>query len=68
MNFNRLRTFCGQGQVFDMKYHILHDFRTSTTHREKSSDLFIIKLKLLTNFDFTLTLSPGGVTNNVSDV
>ena len=36
-----------------MKYHILHDFRTSTSFEEKSSDHFedLHELKLLTNFD-----------------
>ena len=36
-----------------MKYHVLHDFITSTPFEEKSSDHFIdiYKLKLLTNFD-----------------
>ena len=45
-----------------MKYHILHDFETSTLFREKSSDYSedLYKLKLLTSFDVNLTLSPGG--------
>ena len=40
-----------------MKYHILHNFRTSALFKEKSSDHLkdILKLKLLTNFDFNLT-------------
>ena len=48
-----------------MKYHILHDFRTSTPYMEKSSDHFkdLHKLKLLTNLDINLTSSPGGVMN-----
>ena len=48
-----------------MKYHIWHDFRTSTPIKEKSSDHFkdLHKLKLLINFDANLTLSPGRVMN-----
>ena len=48
-----------------MKYHSLHDFRTSTPFKEKSSDNFkdVQKLKLLTNFDVILTSSPEGVMN-----
>ena len=46
-----------------MKYHILHDFRTSTRFKAKFSDhlkdLYI--LKLLKNFDINLTSSPEGV-------
>ena len=40
-----------------MKYHILHDFGTSTSFKEKSSDHFkdLQKLKLLTNVDVNLT-------------
>ena len=30
----------GPGQEFDTKYHILHDFRTSTPFKENSSDHF----------------------------
>ena len=45
-----------------MEYHILHDFRTSTPFKEKSSDHFIDhhKMKLLTNFDINLTSFLGG--------
>ena len=48
-----------------MKYHVLHDFITSTPFEEKSSDHFkdIYKLKLLTNFDISLTSFLGGVMN-----
>ena len=47
----------------DMKYHILHVFRTTTHFKEKSSDHFkdIYKLKLLTNFDVNMTSFVGGV-------
>ena len=41
-----------------MKYHVLHDFITSTPFEEKSSDHFIKdlhKMELLTNFDISLT-------------
>ena len=38
-----------------MKYHILHDFRTSIPFKEKSSD----------QFDVNLTSHVGGVTNYV---
>ena len=46
-----------------MKYHILHDFRTSTLFMEKSSDLLedLHELKLMTNFDVSLISLPGGV-------
>ena len=49
-----------------MKYHILHDFITSTPFKEKSSDNFkdFDKLKLLTNFHFSLTSFLGGVKNS----
>ena len=30
----------GQGLEFDMKYHILHDFKTTSPFKEKSSDHF----------------------------
>ena len=30
----------GQESEFDVKYHILHDFRTSTPFKEKSSNHF----------------------------
>ena len=55
----------GQGLEFDMKYHILHDFRTSTPFKKTSSDHFknVYKLKLLTNFDVNLTSFLGGVIN-----
>ena len=48
-----------------MKYHILHDFRTSAPFEEKSSDHFkdLHKLKVLETFDVNLTSSPGGVMN-----
>ena len=51
--------------MFDMKYHILHQFRTSTPSKEKSSDHFkdAHKMELLTNFDVNLTLFLGGVMN-----
>ena len=46
-----------------MKYHVLHD--TTTPFEEKSSDHFkdIYKLKLLTNFDISLTSFLGEVMN-----
>ena len=48
-----------------MKYHNLHDFRTSTSSKETSSDHYkdLQELKLLPNFDVNLTSSPGGVMN-----
>ena len=48
-----------------MKYHVLHDFITSTPFEEKSSDHFkdIYKLKLVTNFDISLTSFLGEVMN-----
>ena len=48
-----------------MKYHILHDFRTSTPFEEKSSDQFkeLYKMELLTNFNVNLTSFLGGVMN-----
>ena len=48
-----------------MKYHVLHDFITSTPFEEKSSDHFkdLHKMKLLTNFDISLTSFPEGVMN-----
>ena len=54
--FAHKKRYC-QRLEFDMKYHILHDFRTSTPFWEKSSDHFknLHKLKLMTNFDFNLT-------------
>ena len=48
---------------FDMKYHNLHDFGTSTPFKKELSN-HLQKLKLLTSFDINLTSSPGGV--NVS--
>ena len=46
-----------------MKYHTLHDLRTSSPFKEKLSDQFkdFDKLKLLTNVDLNLTQSPGGL-------
>ena len=40
-----------------MKYHILHDFRTSTPFIEKSPDHFkdLHEMELLTNFDVNVT-------------
>ena len=48
-----------------MKYHVLHDFMSSTPFEEKSSDYFkdLHKMKLLTNFDIILTSFLGGVMN-----
>ena len=48
-----------------MKYHVLHDFMTSTPFGEKSSDHFKDrhKMELLTNFDISLTSFLGGVMN-----
>ena len=48
-----------------MKYHVLHDFITSTFFEEKSSDQFkdLHKMELLTNFSISLTSFPGGVMN-----
>ena len=59
-----------QGLEFDMKYHILHDFRTSTGFEEKSSNHFkdLYKLKLLPNFDVNLISFLGGATNYVLSV
>ena len=50
-----------------MKYDILCDFRTSASFKEKFSSHFkdLYKLKLLTNFDVSLTLSPGRVMNSM---
>ena len=47
-----------------MKYHVWHNFITSP-FEEKSSDHFkdIYKLKLLANFDISLTSFLGGVMN-----
>ena len=48
-----------------MKYHILHDFITSTPFKEKSCDYFKDrhKFQLVTNLEVNLTSSPGGVIN-----
>ena len=48
-----------------MKYHVLHDFITSTPFEEKSSDHFkdLDKMELLTNFDISLTSFLEGVKN-----
>ena len=48
-----------------MKYHILHDFGTSTPFKEKSSNQFkdLYKMELLTNFVVNLTSFLGGVMN-----
>ena len=48
-----------------MKYHTLHSFRTPTPFREKFSDHFkdLPKLKLLTDFDISLTSFLGAVIN-----
>ena len=53
------------GAEFDMKYHILHDFKFSTSFKEKSSEHFkdLHKLKLLTSFDVNLISLPGRLTN-----
>ena len=47
----------GRRSEFDMKYHVVHDFITSTPFEEKSSDHFkdLHKMELLTNFDISLT-------------
>ena len=49
---------------FDMKYHILHDFRTSTPFKKKSSDYFkdLHRMELFTNF-INLTSFLGGIMN-----
>ena len=56
-----------QGRVlqFVMKYYILHVSITSSPSKEKLCDNFkdTSKLKLLTNFNFNLTLSSGEVVN-----
>ena len=48
-----------------MKYHILHDFRTSNPFKEKSSDHFedLHKIELLANFDANLMSFLGEVVN-----
>ena len=65
MRLTQARGNYGKGQEFDIKYRILHDFRTSTPFKETSSEDFknLHKLKLLTNFYVNLTSLPGGVMN-----
>ena len=48
-----------------MKYHVLHDFITSTPFEKKSSDHFkdLHKMELLTNFDINLISFLRGVMN-----
>ena len=48
-----------------MKYHVLHDFITSTPFEVKSSDHFkdLHKMELLTNFGISLTSFLLGVMN-----
>ena len=48
-----------------MKYHVLHDFITSTPFEEKSSDHFrdLHKMEHLITFDISLTSFLGGVMN-----
>ena len=48
-----------------MKYHVSHDFITSTPFEENSSNHFkdLHKIELLTNFDISLTSFLGGVMN-----
>ena len=48
-----------------MKYHVLHDFITSTPFEEQSSDHFkdLYKMELLINFDISLTSFLGEVMN-----
>ena len=48
-----------------MKYHVLHDFITSTPFEEKSSDHFkdLHKMEHLTNFDISLMSFLGEVMN-----
>ena len=55
----------GRGSEFGMKYHVLHDFITSTSFEEKSSDHSKDRHKMepLTNFDISLTSLLGGVMN-----
>ena len=57
--------FVRSGIRVDMKYHVLHDFITSTPFEEKSSDLFedLHKMELLTNFDISLRSFLGGAMN-----
>ena len=60
----------GQELEFDMKYHILHDFRTSTPFKEESCHHFkdLQRLKLLTDIDVDLNSLPGGFMNNVLNI
>ena len=48
-----------------MKYHVLHDFITSTPFEEKSSDHLkdLHKMELLTNFDISLMSFLGVIMN-----
>ena len=57
--------FQGQGLLFDMKCHILRDFRISTPFKEKSSHHFkhLRKLELLTNVDVNLRSFLGEAMN-----
>ena len=52
-----------------MKYYILHDFRTSTPFKEKSSDRYkdLHKMELLASFDVNLTSCLGGIINEKFD-
>ena len=52
-----------------MKYHILHDFSTSASIKEKSSCHFkdLHKLKLLIIFHVSLTSSPVRFMNQTFD-
>ena len=55
----------GRRTEFEMKYHIFHNFTTSTPSKQKSSHHFkdLQKLKLLTNFNVNLTSSVEGPMN-----
>ena len=46
-----------------MKYHIFHDFRTSTSFKEKFCDHVLHELKALTNFNVNPVFFLGGVIN-----
>ena len=63
---DRLRS----GTRFDMKYHILHDFRTSVPFKKKTCDHLkdLQKTKFLKNFDVNLTTFPGEVINYVLNI
>ena len=69
MALPNLPTFYSKQIIYCLKinnnYHILHDFRTSTSFSEKFSANFkvLYKLKLLINFDVNPTSLPGGVMN-----